>query len=147
MGVHSAEQRIAIAAPPEACFDTITDYESFTGWQEAVLEVDVVDRYPDGLGRTVELQVDAKARRVRYRLRYHYDRPARIWWDFIEGQGIEHIEGEYLFEPRAQGTLVTYRVGIDPGVPVPGLLARSLNRRVMRRSVEDLKAEAERRGS
>ena len=145
MGVHSAEQQIDIAAPPEACFDAITDYETFTEWQEAVLAVDVQDRYPDGLGRTVELEVDAKVRKVQYRLRYHYDRPGRIWWDFLDGRGIEHIEGEYLFEPNGEGTLVTYRVGIDPGIKVPGLLARRLNKGVMRGSVEELKAEVERR--
>jgi coenzyme Q-binding protein COQ10 len=145
MGVHSAEQQIEIAAPPDACFETITDYESFTGWQEAVQAVDVQDRYPDGLGRTVELEVDAKVRTVRYRLEYRYERPRRITWDFLEGRGIEHIEGEYLFEPSGDGTLATYRVGIDPGVRVPGILARRLNKGVMRRSVEELKAETERR--
>src|SRR5918999_5135059 len=139
MGVHSAEQQIEILAPPEACFDAITDYETFTEWQEPVRAVEVLDRYPDGLGRTVELTVDAKVREVHYRLNYHYDRPRRIWWDFLEGRGIEHIEGEYLFEPTEDGTLATYRVGIDPGIRVPGLLARRLNKGVMRKSVEELK--------
>jgi uncharacterized membrane protein len=146
MGVHSAEQQIEISVPPEVCFEAITDYETFTEWQQPVRAVEVLDRYPDGLGRTVELTVDAKVREVHYRLRYHYDRPHRIWWDFLEGRGIEHIEGEYLFEPIEDGTLATYRVGIDPGVRVPGFLARRLNEGVMRSSVEELKAEAERRG-
>jgi uncharacterized membrane protein len=147
MGISRAEQSIEIAAPPDACFAALTDYESFPEWQEAVLATEIDERYPDGLGKVVEVHVDAKLRRVRYRLRYHYDRPRRIWWEFLDGDGIEEIEGEYVFEPRGAGTLATYRLGIDPGVPVPGFIARRLNEGVMKRSVEDLKREAERRAS
>jgi uncharacterized membrane protein len=147
MGISRAEQSIEIAAPPDACFAALTDYESFPEWQEAVLATEIDERYPDGLGKVVEVHVDAKLRRVRYRLRYHYDRPRRIWWEFLDGDGIEQIEGEYVFEPRGAGTLATYRLGIDPGVPVPGFIARRLNEGVMKRSVEDLKREAERRAS
>jgi hypothetical protein len=145
MGLNWGEQAIEIDAPPEACFDAIVDYETFPEWQDAVIETDVLERYEDGLGKVVELRVDAKFREVRYRLHYHYDRPARIWWDFLEADGVRAIEGEYLFEPDGEITIATYRLGIDPGVPVPGLIARALNRGVMRRSVEDLKREAERR--
>ena len=77
-------------------------------------------------------------------LDYSYERPRRVWWEFVEADGIEQIDGEYRFEASDGGTLATYRVGIDPGVPVPGLIARKLNRGVMRRSVEELKVEAER---
>jgi ribosome-associated toxin RatA of RatAB toxin-antitoxin module len=145
MGIKRAEQSIEIAAPPEACFDAIVDYESFPNWQDAVLATEVLERHEDGLGKLVELRVDAKVRRVRYRLRYHYERPVRVWWDFVEADGLEDIDGEYLFEPRDGGTLATYRLGIDVGVPVPAFVARRLNEGVMRRSVADLKAEAERR--
>ena len=145
MGIHRGEQTVSIEASPEACFETITDYESFPNWQDAVVEARVLERYEDGLGRLVEVRADAKFREVAYRLRYHYERPRRIWWDFVDGDGVEHIEGEFVLEPEGEGTRATYRLGIDPGVPVPGLLARRLNTSVMRRSVEDLRDEAERR--
>ena len=29
----------------------------------------------------------------------HYEPPGRVWWDFVEGDGVEPIEGGYLFEP------------------------------------------------
>ena len=143
MGVSWGEQSAEIDAAPEACFDAIVDYETFPYWQEAVISAEVLDRYEDGLGKHVEVEVDARVRRVRYRLHYHYDRPNRVWWDFVEGEGVEHVEGEYTFEPSDGGTLATYRLGIDPGVPIPGLIARRLNNGVMRRSVEDLKRRVE----
>jgi hypothetical protein len=55
------------------------------------------------------------------------------------------VEGEYLLEPAGGGTLATYRLGIDAGIPIPGLIARKLNGQVLKRAAEDLKREAERR--
>jgi uncharacterized membrane protein len=145
VSLHWAEQSAEIAAPAEICFEAITDYESFPRWQAAVESIEVVDRNTDGLGRRVRVGVDAKLRRVRYTLDYSYERPNAVRWDFVEGEGIEDIEGEYTFEERDGLTLATYRVGLDPGIRVPGLVARSLSRGVMRRSVEELRREAEAR--
>jgi PAS domain-containing protein len=83
-------------------------------------------------------------RRVSYTLRYHYDEPTRIWWEMVEGD-VAAVEGEFVLQPADGGTRATYRLGIDPGVPVPGLLARRLTGGVMRRSVTDLRDEVERR--
>lgn len=147
MNVHHGERSIEVAAPADACFATAVDYETFPEWQNAVLAVEVLERNADGLGELVEFRTDAKLRQVGYRLRYHYGDGHRVWWEFVEGDGVEHIEGEYTFEPEAEGTLVTYRLGIDPGVPAPGFVVRKLNEQVMKRSVEDLRAEIERRAA
>jgi hypothetical protein len=72
-----------------------------------------------------------------------------VWWEFVEGDGVEHIDGEFTFEPTDSGerTNATYRLGIDAGVPIPGLVARRLTAGVMGRSVSDLNDEVERRRS
>ena len=105
MGANAGEQVLEIDAPPELCFETIVDYETFPDWQNAVESVEVIERDPDGRGRIVEFQVDAKFRKV------------------------------------------TYRLGIDAGIPIPGLIARKLNGQVLKRAAEDLKREAERRAA
>ena len=144
MGMHHGEQAIEIAASPGQVFAAITDYPTFPEWQDAVKRTEVVEAYPDGLGKIVDVEVDAKVKVVRYRLHYHYDPPTRIWWEFVEGD-VKSIEGEYVLESVNGGTRAVYRLGIDPGVPAPALVARRLNQSVMKRSVEDLKNEAERR--
>jgi hypothetical protein len=145
MGINRAEQSIEIPAPPPACFDAIVDFETYPDWQNAVIATEVLDRYDTGLGKNVRLTVDARFRDVIYVLLYHYDPPGRLWWDFVEGEGVAYIDGEYLFEPRRKATVATYRLGVDAGVPMPGIVARKLNEVVMRRAVEDLRAEVERR--
>jgi hypothetical protein len=145
MGVHRGEESIEIAAPVERCFETAVDYDTVSGWQTAAKEVVVHDRHPNGLGRTVEWSVDLKLRVVRYTLEYSYDPPRLSSWDFVSGDVAKHIDGAYLFEPSDGGTLATYRLGIDPGLPVPGMVVRRLGGELMRHSLRDLKAEAERR--
>lgn len=148
MGVHRAQHALEIDAPPAACFEALVDYESFPRWQAAVEEIEVLDRDADGLGRDVRVTVDAKLRRVAYTLRYSYRRPALIRWDYVEGD-VEHVDGEFRLEPLDGGerTRATYVLGIDPGFPAPALVVRRLNDAVMKRSVEDLKREVDRRAS
>jgi carbon monoxide dehydrogenase subunit G len=148
VGISRAEQSLEIGAPPEACFDALADFETYPEWQRAVLGAEVLERYPDGLGRLIRLRVDAKVRQVLYTLEYHYERPERMWWDFVEGDGVAYIDGEYLFDPVGDDrTRATYKLGIDAGVPIPGFIAKRLNEEVMRRSIEDTKAEVERRAA
>lgn len=146
MGVHRSEQQIEVAASPEACFEAGVDYESFPRWQQAVKQAEVISRDADGLGEVVSFRIDAKVREIGYRLRYHYERPHRVWWEFVDGD-VADVEGEYRFEPAGERTLVTYALGIDPGLPVPGFIAERLNRQVMWRSVRDLRDEVERRAA
>jgi uncharacterized membrane protein len=148
LGVHRAEQSVEIDAPAVGCFDAAIDYATFPDWQQAVERVEVLERDREGRGELVRFEIDAKVKRISYILRYHYDPPSRIWWDFVEGEGVANVDGEYVLEPLGETrTRVTYSLGIDPGVPVPGLIARRLNQGVMRRSVNDLRDEAERRNA
>ena len=147
MGIHRATHSLEIDASPEACFETVTDYESFPSWQQAVKHIEVLSRNQEGLGELVEVHIDVKVREVSYRLRYQYERPHRVWWDFVSGDGVEHVDGEFRFEQNGGSTLATYELGIDPGVPLPGFVARKVNEQVMRRSVQDLADEVARRAA
>ena len=103
-GLNWAEHTVEIEAPIETCFEAIVDYESFPEWQGAVVATEILDRYEDGLGRRVNLVVDAKVRKVDYTLEYRYQRPTLIEWDFVEGNGINDADGDYSFEDLGGGT-------------------------------------------
>ena len=147
MGIHRAEQSIEIAASPEACFEAILDYETFPSWQSAVKSAEVLSKDAEGRAERVAFRVDAKLREVGYTLSYSYEAPHRVSWDFVEGDGVEHVEGEYRFEAAGAATTATYVLGIDPGMPVPGFVVDRINRQVMWRSVGELRDEVEARVS
>jgi ribosome-associated toxin RatA of RatAB toxin-antitoxin module len=146
MGMSWAEHSVDIDAPIDVAFDAIVDYESFPGWQNAVERVEVIDRTPEGIGQTVRLFVDAKIRKIDYTLRYGYERPTHIEWDFVEGNGMRNVDGVYTFQDLGAGRCrATYKLGADPEVPVPGFVLKRTHKQLVQRSVEDLKREAERR--
>jgi uncharacterized membrane protein len=143
VGRKRAEQSLVVEASPQACFDALTEYETFPEWQRAVKSAEVVTRYPDGRGREVAFVIDAKVRRVAYRLEYSYDEPHLITWDYLGGD-IKDVDGEYTLEDGGDGTtLATYALALDAGVWLPGPVAKVLNDQVMKRSVEDLKRHVE----
>jgi hypothetical protein len=148
MSGRRAELSAEVSAPLELCFETAADYDTVAEWQRAAKAATVRDRYPDGLGKTVEWHVDLAVRELRYTLLYSYERPGRIAWDFVKGDLVRDIGGGYGFEALDdERTRVTYSVRVEPAVRVPGFIARRLEKELMKRSVEDLKREVERRAA
>jgi len=128
-----------IAAPPRACFAALTDYERLPEWQRAVCAARVLERDARGRGTVVEYEVDARVRRVRYRLRQIYDEPRRLGSEYLGGD-FRDFAGEWRFEPRGDGgTHVELDLRIDPGRFLPRALRGVVADAVMRRALSDLK--------
>jgi len=133
-----------IAAPPRACFAALTDYERLPEWQRAVCAARVLERDARGRGTVVEYEVDARVRRVRYRLRQIYDEPRRLGSEYLGGD-FRDFAGEWRFEPRGDGgTHVELDLRIDPGRFLPRALRGVVADAVMRRALSDLKRFVER---
>jgi uncharacterized membrane protein len=141
--VKHAEQQIVVEGTPQQCFDALLDYHSFPDWQRAVKSVEVVTRDSAGRGEEVAFEIDAKVKTIRYRLRYSYEPPHRISWEYLGGD-VKDVDGEYVLEDQGDGTtLATYSLALDPGMWMPGPLQKVLNDQVMKGSVEDLKKRVE----
>ncbi|HEX6026264.1 MAG TPA: SRPBCC family protein [Solirubrobacter sp.] len=133
--IRSAE----IDAPPQACFDALTDYERLPEWQGAVRSARVLERDDRGRAAVVEFEVDAKAKRVRYRLRQIYDEPHRLGSAYLGGD-FRDFAGEWRFSALDGGrTRAELDLRIDPGRLVPGPLRKVIAHAVMGRALDDLK--------
>lgn len=134
-----ATQEALIEASPQECFDAIADFDSYPDWQDAVKDCEVLSRHANGRAERVRFEIDAKVKRITYTLDYSYDEPHEVSWDFVEGDP-KHVEGEFRFEDQGDGTtLATYTLRLDPGVWLPGPIAKVLRDQVMKRAVDDLK--------
>jgi ribosome-associated toxin RatA of RatAB toxin-antitoxin module len=128
-----------IDATPQACFDALTDFEALPSWQGAVKGVRVLERDDGGRGTVIEFEVDAKVKRVRYRLRQAYDEPTRIGSEYLGGD-FRDFAGEWRFVDLGDGrTRAELDLRIDPGRFVPGPVRAAIADAVMRRSLADLK--------
>jgi ribosome-associated toxin RatA of RatAB toxin-antitoxin module len=104
----------------------------------------VLERDARGRGTVVEYEVDARVRRVRYRLRQIYDEPRRLGSEYLGGD-FRDFAGEWRFEPRGDGgTHVELDLRIDPGRFLPRALRGVVADAVMRRALSDLKRFLER---
>jgi uncharacterized membrane protein len=141
--VKRAEQQIVVEGTPQECFDALVDYESFPSWQRAVRAVEVVTRDSAGRGEEVAFEIDAKVKTVRYTLRYSYEPPHRIAWEYLGGD-VKDVDGEMTLEDEGDGTtLATYSLALDAGVWLPGPVRKILTDQVMKGSVDDLKKRVE----
>ena len=137
MAAHRESQSIKVAAPAEAAFGALTDYERLPEWQRSLKSCTVLSRHDDGMGHEVEYVLDAKLREVRYVLAHDYDPPHRIGSAYLRGD-LKDLDGVWTFRPAEETTLVSLDLSIDPGLPVPGPLRRQLRNRVLGRALEDL---------
>src|SRR4051812_49827619 len=91
-----------INATPQACFDALTDFEKLPSWQGSVKSVRVLERDAEGRGSVIEFEVDARVKRVRYRLRQVYDEPKRIGSEYLGGD-FRDFTGEWRVRARGGG--------------------------------------------
>jgi len=133
---------IVIQGTPQACVDALTDYERLPSWQRAVRSATVLERDAQGRGTVVEYEVDAKLKRVRYRLRQIYDGPDRLGCEYLGGD-FRDFSGEWRFVTVPGGTRVELELRIDPGRLVPRPVRAAIAHAVMSRALADLKRHLE----
>jgi uncharacterized membrane protein len=145
--MEQAEGSIVIDAPLEDVMDVIEDVEAYPEWAE-VNRVDVLQRGPGGRATEVYFEVDVPVLgTATYTLAYQYaPGDTGLSWTTKEARGaVRDIRGEYLLDDLPDGgTKVTYRLGVELGVLVPGFVRTEGAKRVIENALERLKRRVER---
>lgn len=128
-----------VKASPEAIVKALTDFEAYPQWQSGVLECTVKERDEDGRGTLVEMYVDAKIRKIRYRVRYFYDLDnGKLGWDYVDGD-LQECVGRYEMKPVADGTELSINIITEIGFFVPGPMKKLIRDQSLKNSMRDLK--------
>ena len=143
MGEYTQSYATEIAATVEDCFRVLVDFERYPDWASPITVCRVVDRYPDGLARRVEFQLDMTIKTLRYVLEYEYQQPHGATWHLVEGD-VAGVDGDYHFEPSGAGTRATCNQAIDVGFWVPGFLRKTFEAKALQDSVEEFRVAVER---
>ncbi|MBX7148014.1 SRPBCC family protein [bacterium] len=119
------QEKIEINASPKACFDVITDYESYTEFCKETKDVKLGKK--SGSSQEVTFTVELM-KKVTYTLKMTGKSPSSIKWSFVDGDDIiKKNQGEWILEEVKKGvTKATYVVDIELGIPVPGLIQKKL---------------------
>ena len=133
-----------IAAPLADCFAVLTAFEDYPRWSSPISSCRVLERYPDGLPKHVEFQLDMTVKTIRYVLDYVYDKPHGATWSLVEGD-VKDVSGEYRFEEDGDHTTATCSQAIDLGFWLPGFVRSGLEKKALHDSVEEFRQAVEAR--
>ena len=141
--VDSGSESVVVAAGLDACFAMTIDFEKYPEWAHDVKQATVLTRDASGRPTVVEFRASALGRSTHYTLGYSYgDAPLTIQWKLVDGDIMRTLDGDYMFEPVNNGTLVTYDLSIDLVIPLPGFVKRRAENRILH-TLNELKARCE----
>jgi ribosome-associated toxin RatA of RatAB toxin-antitoxin module len=139
-----AEGTTEVDASPAEVMAVIADFDAYPDWVGNLEEVDVLARDRRGRGTRVAFRLRTPVGDQAYTLAYRYQpKDAGVSWTYVEGT-LEDLAGAYILEPTLDGTTrVTYRLEVELGVPLPGLVKRQAARQIVRSALNDLKRRVE----
>ena len=118
-GTASAE----IEAPLDEVWAVVEDVCAAPDWQGGLDSVTAIERDDQGRATLVETENDIKVRKIKTRVRFHYDGPTRLSWTQEKGD-LKSVEGAWVLEDLGDGrTKATYELDSDPG-RVLGMIIR-----------------------
>ncbi len=141
------EGTTTIGAEPGAILDVIAAFDAYPEWADGVKKAEVRKSGGDGRPEEVYFEVQAGPINAKYTLAYTWHGDAGVAWSFVEGSGLKDLSGEYVLEPAADGTKVTYRLQVDVNIPGPGFMKRKLmaegEKRIIDTALKGLKRRVE----
>jgi len=139
-----ASESITVNAPPAVVYQVVADFEHYDKWVGDLKRIEVLERDEQGRASDVEFRAAAFGRSTTYTLHYDYSgAPERLSWRQIDGDLTETLNGEYVFEPSGEGTLVTYDLEVELLVPIPSFIKARAAYRIQTQALRELKARAE----
>jgi ribosome-associated toxin RatA of RatAB toxin-antitoxin module len=139
-----AEGATEVHASPAEVMAVIADFDAYPEWVGNLEDVRVLARDRRGRGTRVAFRLRTPVVTAAYTLAYRYaPRDAGVSWTYVEGT-LEDLSGSYTLEPTDDDTtLVTYRLDVELGMPLPGLVKRQAARQIVRSALSDLKRRVE----
>lgn len=145
MSAEAISKEIEIEGTPKACFEVITDYESYPQWQPAIVSAEILEKDKSGRGKKVRYGLKILMKSVTYVLEYDYQvKKNSFSWASVEGD-LKHISGSYTFTKKGEGTHALYTQAVDPGFWIPGKIVDFLSNVAMFESLKVLKDRVEKK--
>ncbi|MCV7377786.1 cyclase [Mycobacterium alsense] len=133
-----ASREFVVDAPPDVVMEALTDVGLLSSWSPLHRQVEVVDRYPDGLPHHVKATIKILGLVDKEVLEYHWG-PDWVVYDAkrTAQQHGQHIE--YNIKPEGvDQTRVRFDITVEPAGPIPGFVVKRATEKVLDASVKGL---------
>lgn len=141
--VDHAHDSIVIQAAPATIMEIIADFDTYHEWAGPVRRTEVLEQGPQGRPRRVRIEVELLGLSDSYVNEYEFDGDRFVSWTMLEGRSQKSQHGSYTLEPSGESTNVTYDLDVEVAIPVPGLIRRLIQSKVVDAALKDLKKRAE----
>lgn len=135
-------QTITIAAPASDVLGVIADFDAYPEWADSITSAQILTHDDDGNPEQVRFTLDAGPIKDTYVLAYDWDDQG-VSWDLVSGQMQRAQRGRYQLAESGSSTEVTYTLSVDLAVPLPGLLKRRAEKKIMDQALSGLKRRVE----
>jgi ribosome-associated toxin RatA of RatAB toxin-antitoxin module len=139
-----AEGSTEVFASPAEVMAVVADFDAYPDWVANLDQVEVRARDRRGRATRVAFALRTPMGDQAYTLAYRYQpHDAGVSWTYLEGT-LDDLAGSYTLEPTSDGTTrVTYRLEVELGMPLPGLVKRQAAKQIVRSALTDLKRRVE----
>jgi ribosome-associated toxin RatA of RatAB toxin-antitoxin module len=139
-----ASESMTIKADPAKIMAVIADFPAYPEWAGPVKKMEVLDEGADGRAKSVRFHVEIMGLADVYTNEYTWDGDRRVDWTMSEGRSQKSQVGWYEMAPAAgDATTVTYDLTVEIAIPVPGLIRRRIQSKIVDTALKDLKKRCE----
>jgi ribosome-associated toxin RatA of RatAB toxin-antitoxin module len=131
-------REVVIEATPEEIMDVLFDLESLTEWSPTHQKVEVLERddqgHPTKSRQVVKIVGISDEQVLAYSV--HDD---GVSWTLLSSKQQRAQDGRYTLTPDKDSTRVSFKLTVDPTVPVPGFLIKRGAKGLMETATEGLR--------
>jgi ribosome-associated toxin RatA of RatAB toxin-antitoxin module len=119
----SDSREVVIEATPEEILDVIADVEATPDWSPQYQKAVILDRYPDGRPKQVEMTVKAAGLTDVMVIEYTWSDDG-VTWTLVKSGQLKAQDAGYTLVPQGTATKVRFDMKIDLSIPMPGFLLK-----------------------
>jgi ribosome-associated toxin RatA of RatAB toxin-antitoxin module len=134
---------VEVAADAAAILAIVADFEAYPQWNDGVTGLWVLARYDDG--RPSQLRLDAKYEAIEDSLiqAVYYPNPNQIQTVLQQGNLFKKQEQLFSVVDTGASSLLTVDLDVEPSLPIPAPMVKTLANTVLDYLAENLKKRAE----
>jgi ribosome-associated toxin RatA of RatAB toxin-antitoxin module len=119
----SDSREVVIEATPAEILDVIADVEATPDWSPQYQKAVILESFPDGRPKQVEMTVKAAGLTDVMVIEYTWT-DSSVAWTLVKSGQLKAQDASYTFTPQGDKTRVKFDMKIDLSIPMPGFILK-----------------------
>lgn len=119
----SDSRQVVIEATPGEILDVIADVETTPDWSPQYQKAVVLESYPNGRPKLVEMSMKAAGMTDVMVVEYAWGETG-VSWTLVKAGLLKAQDASYTLTPQGDATKVRFEIRVDLSIPLPGFLLK-----------------------